>query len=335
MKKNTAITIFLVTILFTLFGLIGVNRVYAIPSPEQMQQITNNIEVNVIPKHPSANRQVQVKVNSYTDDLSRAAIFFYVNGELAAKGMGKTKFNFKTGELGSATKIKVVAKTSSGKRIEAQTTVRPTEVNLVWEAETYTPPFYKGKPLQTPGSNITVTAFPNFIRTNGKKIDPASLYYTWEQNSNTLASGLGKRSLTFADSSKMSADQIQVTVESKDKTLEAIRFLTIPSSRPELLFYRKHPLRGVDYRQALLGNYKLELKEITLMTEPYFFSLKKRSEMNYNWTVNGKSQQGGEFPYTLTLRKVDKGGGSASVSLTARNMNKILQSARTNLNIEF
>src|SRR3989344_1173365 len=58
----------------------------------------------------------------------------------------------------------------------ASTTTHAQSVDLLWQGETYTPPFYKGKSLWSNQSRITF-----FAMTNGLG-NPANLSYKWTKN---------------------------------------------------------------------------------------------------------------------------------------------------------
>src|SRR3990167_4013379 len=73
------------------------------------------------------------------------------------------------------------------------------QVNLLWEANTYTPPFYRGHSAVTPGSEVTVVADAYLYDGRGNKLDDASLNFDWRKDNRAIssASGLGGKTLVF------------------------------------------------------------------------------------------------------------------------------------------
>src|SRR3990167_10337236 len=72
------------------------------------------------------------------------------------------------------------------------------EVDLLWQGNSYVPPFYEGRTLWSSQSRITFLAIPH-----GAGIgNPANLTYKWTKNGTVLGNinGVGKNTLSFIDS---------------------------------------------------------------------------------------------------------------------------------------
>src|SRR5262245_18430252 len=80
-------------------------------------------------------------------------------------------------------------------------------VDLLWQGEVYTPPFYLGRALWSGQSRLTVVAVPHVGSSAAN-----SLVYRWTRDGEVLgnASGVGKRTLSFNDSVLSKATQIQL-----------------------------------------------------------------------------------------------------------------------------
>jgi len=88
--------------------------------------------------------------------------------------------------------------------------LRAQEVDILWQGETYTPPFYKGRALWSSQSRITFLAIPH-----GAGIgNPANLTYRWTQNGTVLGNinGIGKNTLSFTDSVLSKPQTIKIDV---------------------------------------------------------------------------------------------------------------------------
>src|SRR5688572_16598777 len=84
------------------------------------------------------------------------------------------------------------------------------EVDLLWQAETYTLPFYKGKALWSKESRVKLLAIPR-----GPGVgNPLNLTYKWTKNGTVLGNinGVGKNTIAFTDSIISRPQTIQVDI---------------------------------------------------------------------------------------------------------------------------
>ena len=58
-----------------------------------------------------------------------------------------TTFTFTAGSLGKTQKVTVNGVENDGTSITQSISVMPASIDLIWQAHSYTPPFYKGKAL--------------------------------------------------------------------------------------------------------------------------------------------------------------------------------------------
>jgi hypothetical protein len=307
-------------------------------------QTINDLSFQLEPVQPKPFEDTVVRLRSFSIDLSRSNISWYLNDELTEEGVGDRDFTFRVGDLGSTNKISVVIETTEGSVFKKSTVYRPFRVNVLWEAVSYTPPFYKGKALAPQNGLIAVTAMPELMYSDGTKLDPSKLIYTWEQDGFVLgsSSGYGKQQLIVA--AKRIArlkTSILVTITSFDGVLETQAGVNIPTTNPGVLFYEDHPLQGVMYDHAIIDTFELVDEEVNIRSEPYFFSLDDVFNRNiqYHWTINGL-----ELPTPLeeqtkniTLRKAGDVRGLTNISLdiSTLNIDRILQEIYGEFNISF
>jgi hypothetical protein len=215
-------------------------------------------------------------------------------------------------------------------QVPAQTTiVLPAGVDLIWEAESYTPPLYKGKALYPDGGSVRIVAMPDARFGNHD-----NLFYTWKTDGRVLGSLSGRGRQVFERAGTILGGPLSVSVEVRetpDGPVAAAGVARIPASAPQVLAYEHDPLLGTIFDKALQGTVALEREEITVVAYPYFFSAPARDVLEYEWRVNSRAAGGDK---SITLRRGDETGG-ASVALNVTNPLTILQRAAVTLRITF
>lgn len=304
-----------------------------------LSDVTDSVDITTTPSSPGANQNISIRIESYSFDLNSSEIIWALNGIIKDKGVGKKDFSFKTGEVGTASLIKILIKTKEGRRIEKSLVVRPAEVDIVWQADSYVPPFYKGKSIYTYQSQITMIALPDLTNSKGAKLNPDSLIYKWTKDGKVLGgvSGYGKNKFSFSKSIISNSTEIEVEVSSSDKETRAYGSITLDPVEPKLILYENNPLYGIIYSKALGDNFKMNGNEITLSATPYFFSLEQinNGKLKYNWNMNGQNLNNKQDAKEITFRNTEGGAGSTKISVDLQNDEKELQSARTGALLNF
>lgn len=304
----------------------------------QTIDLTQNLSVTQNPERPRAYETVSIAIESYLLDLNSATISWSVDGKLLEKGTGNKTFKVKLGAVGTLTTINLSIQARTGESIEKTFRLRPAEIDILWEAETYTPPFYKGKAIFSNQSRVRIIAVPNFKTVGGKSIPAGNLIYKWEQDNEGRAdvSGFGRSTFLATGPLLPRPTTISVEATTQDGELVAKTYLTLKSIPPTILFYENNPLYGIMYHRALSGSFTLPGTEITLAAEPYFFSgrAKTTPETNFDWKLNDISV-GDNGDGEVTLRNDNGKTGEAVLTLEITNSQKIYQSARKLLNLKF
>ncbi|MBI3020292.1 MAG: hypothetical protein HYY60_03145 [Parcubacteria group bacterium] len=289
-----------------------------------------DITLTVTPEFPRANEEVTVSARGFSIDLNRAEISWTLNGKLEKRAVGGTTFSFRAGALGKTTTLVVGVKSPSQGSFQDAISIRPAEVDVLWEASTYTPPFYKGKALLSSSGDITLVAMPSLVAANGKTLDSAALVYAWEQDGKNLLSqsGFGKQSIVISGPPLFQESLVSVEVSSLDKSIRARKLIVLAPVEPKVLFYEKHPLRGILYARALENVFSLLKEEFILRAEPFFFSKNALKErwFDFSWLVNDAGVFT-ERENELILRHEGKESGSSRVGLTVKDEKKLLQAA--------
>ena len=210
------------------------------------------------------------------------------------------------------------------------TSINAQSIDILWQGETYTPPFYKGKTLWSTQSGITLVAIPHGLGSS------ANLNYKWTRNGTVLGniSGRGKNTLTFVDSILSRPQTFKVDIlSSEDKVLASASHTFIPTS-PNLAVYENNPLYGFMFHKEMTGTHRLEGREVTFTAFPFFFSASNRVEdiLGYDWRTN---IGGTETRNSVTYRTPENVAGTSQVSVKASNRDRIMQSAEKSFMVQF
>ena len=254
-------------------------------------QSADLLSVTMIPSVPAPGDNISVELRSYATNLDKADISWTINGEPVLKGKGEKHFELSAGKAGEKTALKITIRTSEGETLVRDINIIPGNIDLLWEASTYTPPFYKGKALFTPQAELRVLAVPNIISANGKLIGSDDLIYRWKVNGKFIdkESGYNKNLLIVSGSSVQQETRIEVEAESLSGGAKAKGIIYVPESVPEIIVYEDNPLVGIFYEQSIPNSFTLAAKEVRLAAVPFFFSTgKKESGITYEWSVNGE-----------------------------------------------
>jgi len=302
----------------------------------------SDLSLSITPNIPGPNKEVVMKVEYSGIDLNRSEISWFKNEILQKKGVGERQFSFISGGLGTSDFIEVQIMAPSGKVLTQNVTIAPADVDLLWQTDSSKPPFYKGKPLNSHRSVVTFVAMPNFIDTNGNKLDPKDLFYEWKRNFEAIGNstnGFGKNSLVIDQAKFFRKNVITVRVSDKDGIFKAEKNVSLTNHDPKILFYEKDPLLGTIYENAVVGDFTLKNEEITLVAEPFSFSGDDVYNNNiiYSWFLNGKKIQNlTENLKEITLKQgSDVEKGVSSIRATFRNNKRVLQGASADVKVLF
>ena len=310
-------------------------------SVAQIPGVGDVISFKVSPENPRANELVTIEAESFSISLDRAdRMTWSVDGKVVSRKAGVKKIQFEVGELGSRSVVNLTISGTEVGTITESITLVPTEVDLLWEADSYTPPFYKGKALPSSDADITVVAIPQFVTTSGNKLDSNDLVFTWKKDGKVLGndSGRGKDSIKIKGPKIFNGSRIQVDVSSAGNSLQGEGSVFVSSVSPKVIFYENDIILGMRYEKAIQSTTELFNEEITITAHPYFFSQNKRvsPDIQYEWKVNNsKVAPSPDDESSIVLRQVGDGEGSANISLSLQNFDKILQSARSSFSILF
>jgi hypothetical protein len=281
------------------------------------------------PNFPEPMSAVKASLDAYTLDTTGATITWYLDGVALPQFQNARSIVFQSGAIGKKQVVSVNVKPVSTPAFTLRKEITPIAVDIIVEASTYVPSFYRGRALPSADALVRVVAIPHA----GAGITPSNLTYRWEQNGSVLFGGpvRGKQTASLVVP-RYYGGYISVTVLDDGKTI-AQRNITFDAKTPELHFYEENPLRGLSER-ALTESFTLIGEETTVHGEPYFMNT-TGTAVTYDWSIDGaRIQNSNSDPHIITLRKTG-GAGVARVGLEAVSDNGIPEFVTGNFVINF
>lgn len=298
------------------------------------QTTGGNFSAKIEPANPEPNQEVVVTLNSYSIDLDRSQVSWFINNQAIKQGIGLKTHTAAVGDLGSNQVWRIVAKSQDGQTLQKIITFRPAEVDLLWQADTYVPSTYPGKALPTSESTVKMVAIPNILTTTGRRYDPKKLVYRWEKDFNFMKtqSGFGQDSFTFTSDKLFGSNKIKVTVSTVDESITAEKSVTVPIRTPFIALYQYNPLTGPIYNNLLSREINVGTGLFSIIAEPFYFNNPaiKNNQLTFDWLVDNESLQ----LKTPSSRQITfEGGrnkGQVNLGIKAVNSQNTLQNASYN-----
>lgn len=293
-------------------------------------QAVSDATLTFDPSHPSPGEQVRVFVEAYSVDVSGADIRWYVDGVENVNARGARSITLQLGPLGRAVPVRTDVAVPGSGTFTLQRTVVPTAIDLIVEADTYTPPFYKGRSLPAPDEPVTAVVIPYV----GANTNAGALVYTWRLGGTVLFGGpvLGKTHARFTMPKRQSILSVQVATQNGTPVGE--QAVVLKSASPEMYFYEDNPLRGLNFR-TIGEQLTLVEEETTVRAEPYFVArdIFARSP-DLQWTIGGQTAASGERSNALTLAR-NGTRGEARVEFSLTNRQSLLQTVHDSFTVFF
>ncbi len=310
------------------------------PQPAQAQTPSlDAIAIEMNPPHPSPETSVTVKITSFSTDLNRATISWFEDGKTITSGVGITSVRVTAPSADKSSVIIAAITTAEGSEIKKVITISPVGVNITWESDGYTPPFYRGKANYAHQSYIKFIALPNFSDRNGNPIPASDLVYKWRRDYEVLGnqSGYGKQYVIMPGNSTGDLVHVGVEVSTKDNSLVGEAYIIIDPTDPTVLLYKESPLYGVMYNHAIGESFNLTEKDTRIKAVPFSFSFgdKMDGNLRYTWLVNNLERQDLASSDTITLTRNEEQEGYSSVLLRITDMGNILQTGERSFTAYF
>lgn len=306
--------------------------------PAKYPQIEEQVDVNISPETPRPGDEVTIKVEAYGTDLNTHLIDWRINGTSTLRGIGQKKLKFIMGRSGTITNVDLIISPKNAPEIRRSYTFAPVDVDILWQANTYTPPFYKGKALYTPESSVSFTALPN-ITIGGVKVDPGEVVYKWSENYEVQGdrSGFGKNTYEFVGPIILRPVTIQTeTYAAANKNLKGVNSFELNNVYPQAIVYENSPIYGVLFNRAVNNGYLLSQREVKLSVFPYYFSTdNKNDKVAYDWSLDDSPLDIPISENSTVFRRTDNLRGQAKISVGISEDTKALQAAGLNFIISY
>lgn len=285
---------------------------------------------------PEPNQSVTVTARSFSFDSDVTFLSWTYNGKNVASGKGVTSYSFNTGSAGSLHRVSVTA-SAKGTTFSDTLTFRVSDVLLAWEAQTYTPPGYRGRALPTSGALVRVHAFPEIFVSAAQTVNPDNLIYQWGLDDTDARdqSGRGEKSFSFrVANGKGVTHRVSVIVTSEDKSTAAFAKVDVRVEDPQILFYEDKTLEGPRYERAQAQFSVAGGEEIRLRAEPFFFLAGSIDALRYQWRVDSQSIQDVSKPRQFLFRTEQGSTGTHYATLDIEHPSQLFQRGSGSVSIE-
>ena len=270
-------------------SLIGVSFAYA--DTLNVPGIGSSIILTTTPQYPAPGQQVQIQALSPLINLSQSQITWLQDGRRIAQGIGMVSTSITVGALGETTDVIADITTAEGLHMKSETRLTSSQIDLLYDGDTYIPPLYRGRSLPSAGTVLELHALPWFKTKKGTWVTPSNIIFTWRQGGAIFASasGLGKNTARIPLAPFVSATTITVDAVSVDNTFSGQARIQIPIVEPLLDLYQDHPLFGIMSHQALSDGSAIRDTRASFQIIPYFAPTHSTHDprMSYEWTVDG------------------------------------------------
>lgn len=256
-----------------------------------------NLETAIIiradPPSPGPGEAVHLTVESPVYDLLHDNVSWTINGRAAAEGIGVTATDYVMNAKGDSLHVSVNVSDPVWGAAAQEVEIVPLQLDLLFDAPSYVPPFYRGRAMPSSGGTVRLQAVAHFKK-DGAFVADKDITYIWKRNGQALGtiSGLGRSSAVIDAPLPGDTDTITVRADAANGTLSATASVAIPSGEVALALYEDHPLFGVMFHQMLPE--RINLPSGTVVSAiPYFATITSLLDptLRFNWTLNQSSVQ--------------------------------------------
>ncbi len=301
----------------------------------------SRVDITLTPAQPAPNEEVVATVSSLDEDVRSADIIWVLNDEVIAEGIGLVQTSFVAGALGDQSELAVFIRTTDGTVLNNSVTVQPAVVSVSWEADTYTPPFYRGRARYTSGSTIRAQAFVHAESADGERLAADELLYTWRRDTTVLGnqSGRGVDGIALTGPKFLGTYILSVEVTTADGRVLGTAGARISTDEPDIVLYEYDPLTGIQYHTAIGAAHTFTgASQTQISAVPYYMAAQRASDavLLYDWRINSASVLGDEAnPALLTLQLDADEDVTTYASLSIDHNDHLLQSVQAQWQFTF
>ncbi len=272
------------------------------------------------PEAPSPGEEVTISLESFLYNLDTQNITWYINSKQVKEGIGATTLQVTAPGEGASAEVSAQA----GNLPIVSVTLHPIFIDLLWEAQTITPPWYKGRALPTDGSYIKAVA-----KLNPNNNVPKPLQFKWYKGTKLIKQSAQADANILITKAPQTYRSYILSVDVSDAkgNLLGRAGSNIQLTNPELILYRNNPLLGVLYNTALQASSILDIQESepSFTAVPFYLTLPSEEQLKYTWNIPGVKYTR-DTADTITI--VSMGEDSTNISVEVSNPEELFQSAQ-------
>ena len=148
---------------------------------------------------------------------------------------------------------------------------------ITWSANSYTAPHFTGKALPVNGSVVTVVFE---LIENGQVVNLASQNVRWFLGTVLIQQGRGMKEFTFKAGGSGGARLVRVDLPNFRDGATLVKSVQIPVVEPQVIINAPY------VKNAVAPN------ELVLQALPYYFNVRRASELLFSWNVNNEAPEG-------------------------------------------
>lgn len=290
---------------------------FLLPYSAVFTQTLQNLALAINPPFPKSGEEVRVEAILVGADQNLSSFEWFRDGkqDKPASGKGKNIFTFKM-EDKARTVIDSVVTTPDGNRLSATRAITREHPIITWWTNTSVPLWYKGKPLPSPGSTVTIMATPGA----GFGEPAPGLFYSWNINlePHPEISGIGKNKFTLKTSFVPgTSQQIIVRISNGSQTITQEAKLILPTRSPELLVYQLTPAGLTDFSRVISEFGGAAGGIFDFIAAPFYFRQDQPTQPALTWSVSGQAIPGGDKPNILSIKTNTGESSQNTVSVRA------------------
>ncbi len=202
-------------------------------------------------------------------------------------------------------------------RAAAQTAATEPRLFITWRADTYAPAYFSGKLMPTGNSvvNASVGLFDD-----GRFVDLSMRQIYWYLNGEFAAGGVGLQRIYFRTPSRP-GDVVALRAQLPDYRGKVIlKTISVPVVFPEAVIEAPAPIG------------KITGDSFLFFARPFFFNVKRFSDLVISWQINGQPPEFTTEPETLALDLTKtSSGATVGVALDMATPNRLFESGRKEL----
>lgn len=244
-------------------------------------QLEKTMSIRFDPPLMQLNKRISVQLRSPALDVSTALIVWKLDGVVLGQGIGTTETTVTlTKRTPSALEVTIVER--DGTETKLTQTVQASDVDIVWEGVSYTPPLYEGRSLVAAGGRVVATAVPH--TTLGA---PDTLIYTWYQDGILLSkqSGFGKNSVQIQMPAFGDDSLLRVEVKNLNNEYVGGNGVRITPAPVIVRMYQEKTLVGL-WTNTVVALTKSLDGALSLRAVPYHIDGTNISRAQFEWSTD-------------------------------------------------